>query len=494
MDNKMDIKKKKVSSKKNTKKNLVKTSTKQKILATVIIVFTVLVCGGYLIHQTGVPAKVLTGATVAGESVKVNEMNYHYIELYNMYYQYGILTSKKDLQKVFDESTGETYSDYLYKAAAQNMQNIILLNQEAKKAGFKAVSAQRQVDDYVTSLRTYAATNKTTADKILQSQYGRGLSVRNLKEFMLRELTAQEYTNYLKQTQYKLTAEEMQAKYDAAPADYDNVTFNAYLVSAAIDSTATDTQKADAIALAKEQAQAILDKTTDPQSFRDASETAAGTDGASSFKDAADPTIHANMSKADITSSYSSDVADYLFSDGRTDGDKTVITTDTGAYAVYFQSRQLDTDPSVSYRALVVTNTDTAAATAKAQGYMDSVTDETSFTDLVKKNSDDSSTAIIGGLKTSVTAASLVTASPTEAETALSTWLFSADRKVGDMTIITDVDGATLYYYQKSLPAWESSLYDSNISTEYAAWYKTLAAEDGNGFTVNTEALKFATY
>ena len=58
---------KKVSSKKDTKRNLVKASTKYRILVAAIITFVALVCGGYIIHQTGVPARILTGAAIAGE-------------------------------------------------------------------------------------------------------------------------------------------------------------------------------------------------------------------------------------------------------------------------------------------------------------------------------------------------------------------------------------------------------------------------------------------
>lgn len=500
MVSKMESTKKKASVKKNAKKNLISASTKRKLLIAGIIAFVVLVCGGYLFHQTGVPARVLTGAAVAGESVKVNEINYHFYESYNMYYQYGILTSKDDLDKVFDEATGQTYRDYLYNVAAQSQQNIVLLNQEAKAAGFKAEYASRQVDAYIESLRDYASTNNTTADRILKSQYGVGITVRDVENFMTRELTAQEYSEYLKQTKYTLTEAQMQELYAAAPADYDKVTFNAYLVAADISATATDDEKAAALTAAKEKAQGILDAATDAQTFRDASETAAGPDGASAFVDStdptlpADPTINENYSKSDISSYMNSDLADYLFDAARKAGDMTVIETDTGAYAVYFQSRQLDTDASVSYRMLFMSGTDIAATKAKVEELKAAVTDEASFISLVKKNSDDTNTALAGGLTSNKTAAAMVTDAATDSEKALTDWLFSADRKAGDMTIIDGVDGVTLYYFQQSLPAWEATLAVNNASTEYQSWYTALAAEEGNGYTVNYSNLKFATY
>lgn len=496
----MESTKKKASAKKNTKKSLIQSSTKQKLLVAGIITFIVLVCGGFFIHQAGIPARVLTGATVAGENVKVNELNYHFYEAYNMYYQYGILTSKDDLNKVYDEATGQTYRSYLYNVAAQSQQNIVLLNQEAEKAGFKAEYADKQVDAYINSLREYASKNRTTADQILKSQYGIGISVRDVKAFMTRELTAQEYAEYLKQTKYSLTEDQMKAMYDAAPADYDKVTFNTYLIPADYAANAADDVKAAAMTAAREKAQGILDATTDAQSFRDASEKAAGTEGASQFVDSTDPAIPAdptfceNYAKSDITSYMGSSLAEYLFDSTRKAGDMTVIETAKGAYAVYFQSRQLDTAASVSYRSLLLTDTDIAAVKAKAEEYKSKVTDEASFISLVKKYSDDSSTAMAGGLTSNKTAESMVTDAPTDVEKALTDWLFSADRKSGDMTIIENVDSVTLYYFQKSLPAWEASLFTNDANTEYQNWYTALAAEEGNGYTVNFGAIEFATY
>lgn len=490
----MERSKTNMSSKKKAKKPLIQASTKYKLLVAGIITAVVLAVGGYLVYQTALPARILTGATIAGESVKVNEINYHFNQSYSMYYQYGIITSRDDLDTAFDETTGQTYGDYLYEMAAQTQQSVVLLNQEAKKAGFVAESVDRQVDEYIQTIRDYASTNNTTADQVLKGQYGAGITVRDVKNFMTRELTAQEYTEYLKQTEYTMTEEEMQAAYDAAPEDYDTVTFNAYLVAGQYDAAATADEIALAVTAASEKAQTILDATTDAKSFHDASEAAAGTDGASGFADDADPTIFEDINKSYITSYLTEDIAAYLFDADRKAGDKEIITTDTGAYAVYFQSRQLDEAESASYRILTLDDTDVAAAKAKLEEYKTSVTDEASFISLAKKHSEDSATAYKGGLVSDVTAASFDAAAATEQETALKAWLFSGERKAGDMVILETTESATLYYYQKSLPSWKAGLSTSNAATEYTAWYNALAAEEGNGYTLNKKALEFATY
>ena len=88
----------------------------------------------------------------------------------------------------------------------------------------------------------------------------------------------------------------------------------------------------------------------------------------------------------------------------------------------------------------------------------------------------------------------MVSDTETDETKALSAWLFSADRKTGDMIIIPGTDSVTLYYFQNTLPAWQQSLLTGNESTEFNTWYTALVAEAGNGYNINKGNLKFATY
>lgn len=494
MDSKMNSTKKTVPTKVKTTKKHIKDTTKHKIIVGSIIVFLVLVVGAYIVYNTGLPAQVLSGASVAGENVSVCEVNYQFNKLYSMYYQYGLISSKDDLQKVYDTTTGQTYGEYLYDAAARRLQSIYLVNQEAAAAGYKAKSVDTTIDAYIKSIREYADTNKTTADNVLRSQYGRGTTVRSVEAAMRHELTAQEYTEYLKQTEYALTTDEMQAMYDAAPQDYDNVTFNVYYFASAADSTATADEQKTALADATALAQGVVDASTDPASFRTACLAAVSTAEADSFADDADPTLKEKSTKATVTSSQSEEVAAYLFEDGRTAGDKTVITTDAGAYAVYFQSRQADETPNASYRILTLNATDLEAAKTKLEGYKAQVTDEASFSALARTYSDNTDSNYKGGLVSEVTEESLTSSTSSDENTALKAWLFSGDRKAGDMVIIEGTDSVSLYYYQTTVFAWQAGLQASNATSEYNTWYTALAAEDGNGYSLNQGNIDFATY
>jgi len=489
----MSNNKKAVSLKKSNRKVFIPAKVWHRIIAGGVIAVLVIIVGAYVIAMTDIPAKTMSGATVAGHDVKVNELDYWFYSEYNQVGQYLGITSKADLDKVYDETTGTTYKDLLYQMAAQNLQSTYILCDEAKAAGFKSQTAKKRVDSDIAQIRAYADQQGTTADKILKMQYGNGVTVRIMEEILTRKYTAAEYAEYLKQTAYPMTEAEMKAVYDAAPQDYDKVTFNTFFFASDAASTATDAEKQLALSAAKAKAQGVIDTATDAASFRDACEKAAGDASASSFADGADPTLAADASKADLTSNVNSDLAEYVFGADRKAGDTTVIDTETGSFAVFFQSRQLDTTPTVSYRVLTLAQADLAAGKTKLEGYQKLVTDENSFVDLVKKYSDDT-IAFTGGLTEGVTVDTYKSDSATEVEKALSVWLLSADRKPGDMIIIENIDSIALYYFKESVPAWEASLASSNASAKYNEWYTALTAKAENGYTLNLGNVEFATY
>jgi hypothetical protein len=500
----MESTKKNVSAKKKTKKAFVSSSAKRKILMASIISAVVLICGAYFTYSIGLPAMVLNAGTIAGTDIKVNEFNYYFSQIYGTYINYGMITQDTDLDSVYDQTTGKTYREFLYEQTAAKMQNIILLNEAAKKDGYKPQSVDRQVDAFIESMREYAKTYNRTADQVLSSRYGRGATVRTVMQYMSKELAAEEYSNYLMQTKFVLTQDEMLAMYEATPTDYNNASFHLYYFSGSSDAAATDEEKAAALAQAKETALGVIAASTDPKAFRDACKEAAGETAASLFADDNDPTLQENITKSEV-STQNADLADFLFSADRVQGDKTIVETDQGVYVVYFLSTQLNELPVATYRSLSIPLDTKTGATPEevqaavdaakqvAEGYMTKVTDENSFISLVKKHAD-VSLAASGGYQNGVTADSLVSEETTEENTALSAWLFSEDRISGDMTIIPGTNAVTLYYFVQTIPEWQSTLLQTHINTSYNEWMDAYMAEPGNGNIINFDTIKFASY
>jgi hypothetical protein len=488
----MDMNKSSSAPRKITKKSLVGESLRTKLIAGLLITVFAVATIGYFTFSLGIPAMVLTGATIAGQDVKVNEMNYRFYEVFNMYRQYGMISSDKDLDVVVDEATGETYRDSIMDMAAANLQRTKLLYAEAVKNGYVSEDAQLRVDQYIDNLNTFAKEKNTSPDKILASQYGIGMTVRVIKNILLEEYTAEEYAEHLKQTNFNMTSEEIQALFDANPMDYEMATYNAYLFASKVPATETDEKLiAAGKEEAKKNAEAIIADAKDPATFLAACK-ALDEANAASFADGVDPTIF-----MDVDYSYAKvigeDLATFLFEEERAANDTAVIETAAGYYAVLFQSRGIDETPTVSYRVLTVESTDLAAAKTEIEGYKTQVTDEASFISLVKKNSDDA-VAYAGGYYAGVTQDTITAESATDHETALYAWLFSPERKSGDMVVINNIDSVSLYYFVKAMPKWQSDLNGENVNTRFEEWYKALAADPANGYTVNMNNIKFATY
>ncbi len=546
------------SGKKNLKKARLKSSTKRKILTGGIIAAIVLIIGVAFAYAINVPAKVLPGAVIAGEKVSVAEVNYYMYQsltYYSYFNQDANFTSIKDLDKIKDATTGQTYRQFFLNEAAETLQRQIVLGQDAKANGFVPQGVQRLIDTYVSQIRSSAKTNNLTADQVLERNYGRGMSVSIYKNILNRELTAQEYQAHLQQTKWNLTPEEMEAKYNEAPEDYEKATYNAFLFPADIAEGATEEEKATALEAATKLAQSVVDLAKSPESFRDAVKVTLGAAGESQFADGADPTKFEGYTKSNVEAFQSEEVATWLFARERKGGEATVITGEAGAYAVLFTSRDLDVEENVSYRQISLdfevfkdevtptpvasesaqetsatgssetTSADPAATTAaentatptptatpsptavpmnektkaamedvqkKLEEYKGQVTDEASFTSLALLHSDNTSNSYTGGLVSGKTQASFTNA--TEEEALLSAWLFDSSRKPGDMIIISGAESVSLYYFRNSMPAWQASLLSTNITTGFNDWFDPLLEKPENSFTLLYDNLDFADY
>ncbi len=487
----MDNNKSKSVSKKKSKLGFVNDKTRTRLIVGLVIAFFVISTVGYFSFNLGFPAKILSAGTVAGQDVKVTEMNYRFYEVMNMYKQYGMISSLKDLDQVLNEETGETYRDMFMNQAAQNLQRTKILAAEGRKNGFVAEGIDNRISAFVDNIRVYAEENKTTADRLLQNQYGKGITLRDVKGYLQEEYYAEEYSEYLKQNVYTMTKEDIQAKYDADPSLYETVTYNAYLFTSKVEATVTDEAL---IKKGKEEAKKLADsviaKSKDPATFLAACKEALGTENEADFAEGKDPTIFIEIQKS-FTDALDAKFTAFVFDNTRKANDTAVIETPSGYYAVLFQSKNLDTTQSVSYRVLTVEGTDLAVAKTEIEGYKAQVTDEKTFTTLVKKYSDDA-TAYAGGYYAGITASTTEAEEKTEYEKKLNEWLFAEGRKSGDMIVIENVDSVSLFFFCDSMPAWMSTVNTQETNTQFEAWYTTLSSDPLLGFTINKENIKFA--
>ncbi len=515
----MENKNKVAGKTKKIRKPIMNSSVKRKLIIAAIILVFVISVGGFFAYHAGLPAMVLTGAefirTPEGgkpeviAKIKVNELNYNYAQAMNELQQYGMITYGMDMDSVFNQETGQTYREYAYETACNAMKRSVQIGIEAKKdKSFKPEAVKSTIELAINNLResvSYSG-NGMTVDTYLSQMYGPGTTVSSFASFLERQLIADEYIQHLEQNVYKPVADEkMNNISEADKLKSELSTFKQYFFKAVFEEGATDEQKAAAMDEARAKAEEVISRAIDEQSFRDACAELAGEDAAANFADGKDPTLAEDISYSSIKD-VSEEMATFVFSTDRAEGDTAVFEKETGVIAVYFISRRVDESPTIAYRFLRmdyegefdidgnVLQADKDKTDLLAEELMLKVTDEQSFISLVKKNTDDFPSKASGGLVTGVTPASLFTEDMAdEAQRELTNWLISPDRKGGDLTIVKSGNYVDVVYFVENIPAWKYTLRSMMIDEQFEQWSQAIDDKGVVSYEINYKNIALAT-
>ena len=497
--------------------------SKAKLALGITVAIMAIFAAGYFIFFSGILPQILTGMTITetkadGTTAKVADLsvletNYYYMSIYSTYYQYGMV-NEDNLDKVINESTGQTYRELLMSQGADEAMELILMEREAESKGFRELSkASKCAKSQVESLRGMAQLyGYQTLDRYIAAQFGAGMTSRLYRKCLERSLFSEEYQAYLSQfdTTIAPTDEAIKEQYKADPSKFEKVTFNYYLIVAQNDKDG----KLD-IAAAKKDAQWISDKATDAKGFRSAVMTYLkgknDTESLKSYENDADPTTIEDLTKTNVENYYDKNLAEYLFSADRKAGDKTVIETSTGAYVVMFGVRKLDEEKAVTYRTLTLQNdskngkprtdeqiaADAKALAEKAAQLAPQGLDPLSFYKIVKENTADQDEMLSGGYTAGETKEDILgeqDGKNKEADAAnkeLAEWLFDDSRKQGDIRIVTSADNqtVTVYYFERTTASW---LVDArnDQSTENIKKLKESLKSTNPQYVINSDLVK----
>lgn len=504
---------------KSTKKSK-SSKSKSKLTLGIIIAVMLVFVAGYFVYFSGIVPQLLPGMTITETkadgttgkvaSLSVLETNYYYMNIYSMYTQYGMITDAT-LDTVFNSTTGQTYREYLLSQGADEAMANILMEREADAKGFRELSqAKKAAKQEIESLRGIAKLyGYPTTDRYIAAQYGTGMTSRIYLNCIARGLYCDEYTQYISQFDPAIVPsdESLNEKYKADPSAYENVDFNYYLVTAP-----TKDGKAD-IEAAKKDAQWISDKAKDAKSFRETVMTylkgKGDTDALKEYENDEDPTAISDMSKSSVEQYYDANLAAFLFAEGRKAGDKTVVATATGAYVVLFNGRKLDEEKNVVYRTLTLNNdskngktrtdeqvaADAKALAEKAAQLAPSGMAPLDFYKVVKANTNDQDEMMDGGYVAGTSKADMLeTEEGTEVDAqtkAAAEWLFDEARKTGDVLVTTSADNktVTVYYFEKTTPAWMVDARDSAINDNVTKLKESLKATNPQ-YVINSDLFK----
>ena len=388
---------------------------KKRVTITLIALLVVAVCAGVGIWKGYRSYQEKFGPYVKIGSHKIDkkEFNYYYNSAFsNFYSQYGSYASYfgLDVSQSLDQqsySDTMTWKDYFEQQAVSQLQNTYALTDEASSASFE-YDASDDVDSYVKNITDQAEEEGESAEEYVQSIFGSGMTLDDVKEYVSRSsLASAYYENVSDNTE--ITDEEVNTYYEENKNDYDSVDYLLCDIAAdmpeeeteeatedeavqedieseeADESEETETEEETlseeeqaaleeeearkqeefeaaeeaARAEAKSKADEMLAKVTDEDSFN----AAAAEYGTNADED----TIHTAEGYSDISSS---EVADWLFDSDRKAGDATAIRDDSNdtSYVVYFKDRYLEHKPTVDVRHILIQPEDTDDDADEASG------------------------------------------------------------------------------------------------------------------------------
>jgi len=315
--------------------------------AILFVVIAVVVIAAALFINSNV---LYTGTT----AVKIGDVRYSpaevscyykmsYNALYNsLYSSYGELASYilNPNTPLKDQQYSETQSwaDYLYEQTLDNMQQVTALCREAEKNGFALSEEEQQsVEASVSQMRAYALSGGyPDLDSFLVANYGgKGMSEKVFRKVSTQMALADAYAAHV-QEGFTYTGAQLEDYYSANADDLDYFNYYLYFISSSNDRYADLADDAAKLAKAHE----------------DAAELTAAAD----LEDFLARVREFSESDSDLTltvvqgSGLSDDYSGWLRDSTLAEGDKTVIDTETGSYALWFVGREDNNYPMVNMR------------------------------------------------------------------------------------------------------------------------------------------------
>ena len=422
------------------------------------------------VTESGTGALTARDAAVVinGEAFTLQDFNYYFYAYYDsfvqnneVYLQYMFDEGKSLKDQLYDEETKQSWFDYFAGCAADSMQQIIAVSQEAEKAGY-ALSAEglAKVDDVCDAMENFAAMIGKDTDVYLAETYGEGFDEALYRAHQTRSRLAEEYTALIA-SQADMGDKTVDTWYHDHIRDYTSAAYERFYVKAADYGTVpTPGQKEEARAAAAKILQAV--EAGAPLEEASAPYKESGT--YTSFSDAA----------YEAGTSY----GDWLFADDRKDGDATLIDDGNGFYVMVWHGFSRETYKSADLldifyppdEALDDLNEKLETSCLEAEdglaAWQENGANEDAFIALAEKKSDETGYAyrydnVVRG----------------RFGNSIDKWLFEEERKAGDCAVLYSDAGFHLVYYRgEGEEAWKQTVRNDIREQHRQAWFDEVMA------------------
>lgn len=221
-----------------------------------------------VVFSTGLLNKM--NKAVKSEHIDVNGtlMTYFYATEYQSLMQYaqyyGIDTSRPlHEQKIGDGDT--TYADYLMSTVSSEVEQLVVLYNEAVERGMKLTDEEKaDIDSTVETIEASAKSAGYSTAGYLAAIYGNGMNVKTLRQALeIQTLASDCYNKITEEIKAGVNEEKINKYYDEHEKDFLTADTVQYILTAELDtgdnSEATDAQKEE-YAKAKEAKKALADK------------------------------------------------------------------------------------------------------------------------------------------------------------------------------------------------------------------------------------------
>lgn len=329
-------------------KKRAKTKRNYIIIGSIVVVLAIVI----IVLNSNLFYSGTNAVEIGNQKYSAAEVNYYYYSNYynfmnNGYGSYFIdsNTSLKDQEYYTDEYA--SWHDYFIDQAISSLTEISALYEKALASGFTITQeASDEIEEELVNLEDYSASAGYPGVKqYIGVVYGKGMSVKLLREIMTQNAIATDYAQSIYDA-YEYSSEELETYYQEHKDELDFISYSYYYIDGSVaeheheegEEHDEEAEAADAMSKAKALADAIAAEIEDEASF-----------------DAAAARIDEGTITTSKTIGYGiNETLSWLLESGRKSGDVTVIDADTGYYVLLFTGRDDNHYQTVSVRHILI--------------------------------------------------------------------------------------------------------------------------------------------
>lgn len=332
------------------KQQKIKDQRQERLTKTVAVLFSVAFIA--VIVGSIAFAVVKKNAVLNQTYVKVGEHDLTKLE-YDYYYQTTVNNYLNtyasimpyfgfDSTKDYDEQEymdGMTWKDMFDEMTVEQIKQNKAMTDDAAKSGF-TYDTTEDYENFVNGIKEAANTAGVSVSEYYKTNFGAYATEKNVEAFVKESLIASAYYDNLLE-QMAPSDEEVKAEYEASTKDYDKVDYRSFTFTADLAEDASEEDISAAMDELKTKADSMMKARQNGTDFEELCIENASEDNKANYEDSETEYC---LSEGKYYSGISTQMADWLFEDGRTEGDLTVIEDETSHayYVVEFVGRYYD--------------------------------------------------------------------------------------------------------------------------------------------------------